>query len=252
MNDLLLTAKQLQDLLQVDRTTIYRMLSDGRLTGIKVGGQWRFSRKEVDDMLAGVVSTKPVETRTPIEILPIDCLQSIQNVFAEIAGVGAITTAPDGEPLTEVSHPCHFCNIVQSTESGRQACIASWRQLAAQSSRRPAFSTCHAGLQYARARIEIEDTLIAVLVAGQFYVVTPDTHEELDRLHQLADKHQLDLDALIEAAAELPRLDSHKREHMSGWLETVAHSFEDISNERAALLERLRRIATLSTLESEN
>ncbi len=56
MDDKFLTAKQVQELLHVDRTTIYRMLKDGRLTGIKVGQQWRFSASEVDDLLAGVLS----------------------------------------------------------------------------------------------------------------------------------------------------------------------------------------------------
>ena len=35
----LLTAKEVQELLSVDRTTIYRMLKDGRLKGVKVGNQ---------------------------------------------------------------------------------------------------------------------------------------------------------------------------------------------------------------------
>ena len=49
--DTLLTARQLQELLQVDRITIYRMLSDGRLEGFKVGGQWRFSRQAIQGWL---------------------------------------------------------------------------------------------------------------------------------------------------------------------------------------------------------
>lgn len=35
--DSLLTARQLQDLLRVDRITIYRMLKDGRIQGFKDG-----------------------------------------------------------------------------------------------------------------------------------------------------------------------------------------------------------------------
>jgi excisionase family DNA binding protein len=46
--DDLLTTRQLQDLLRVDRITIYRMLKDGRLRGFKVGGQWRLSRGEIE------------------------------------------------------------------------------------------------------------------------------------------------------------------------------------------------------------
>lgn len=247
----LLTVKQLQDLLQVDRTTIYRMLNDGRLTGIKIGGQWRFSRKEVDDLLSGAAASGATESTLPTDILPLHCLQAMQNVFAEIAGVGAVTTAPDGEPLTTISNSCRFCNLILGTESGRQACVASWRKLAAQPDRHPAFMTCHAGLQYARARIEIDNSLIAVLIAGQFYADQPDADEQAARLRQLAAKHQLDLDTLTEAARDLPVLDSRMYTRIGGWLESVAHTFEDVGRERAALLERLRRIAAMSTLEND-
>ena len=49
--DTLLTTRQLEDLLQVDRVTIYRMLDDGRLQGFKFGSQWRFSREAIETWL---------------------------------------------------------------------------------------------------------------------------------------------------------------------------------------------------------
>jgi excisionase family DNA binding protein len=47
MSDLL-TTNQVQDLLHVDRTTIYRLVESGRLPAIRVGKQWRFSRPEIE------------------------------------------------------------------------------------------------------------------------------------------------------------------------------------------------------------
>ena len=44
----LLTTKELQAILHVDRTTIYRMAESGRLPAVKVGGQWRFPRQQID------------------------------------------------------------------------------------------------------------------------------------------------------------------------------------------------------------
>jgi excisionase family DNA binding protein len=82
----LLTVKEVQDLLKINRITIYRMLKDGRLTGVKVGHQWRFSRNEIDSLLSGS-SSKQSEAATAIspQVLPIHCVQMIQNVFSEIA-----------------------------------------------------------------------------------------------------------------------------------------------------------------------
>ena len=250
MNELL-TVKQVMGLLQVDRTTVYRMVKDGRLAGVKIGQQWRFSSAEVDALVTGAGAAEDEPPAPPMSVLPLHCIQPIQDVFAEIAQVGSVTTAPDGEPLTDISNSCRFCNIVLESESGRSACIASWRRLADQPERRPAFATCHAGLQYARARIDVAaegQNLTAMLIAGQFYAHAPRPDEEAARVRALAADHGLDADALQEAARELPTLDDHTRARIGGWLERVAHTFEEIGRERADLLGRLVRIARESHL----
>ena len=43
----LLTARQVQDVLHIDRSTVYRMAEDGRIPAIKVGKQWRFPSDEI-------------------------------------------------------------------------------------------------------------------------------------------------------------------------------------------------------------
>jgi excisionase family DNA binding protein len=250
MNELL-TAREVQDLLKIDRTTSYRMLKDGRLTGVKVGKQWRFARQELDALLSGADGADEVPAPRPTDVLPLHCVQPIQDVFAEVAGIGAVTTAPNGEPLTQLSNGCRFCTLMLSSASGRQACMRSWRQLAAQSDRRPAFVACHAGLQYARARIEVNGELIALLIAGQFYADAPDPDETLGRIERLAATHGIDAHALAEAALDIPTLDQRMRAKISTWLERVASTFETIGHERNELMGRLRRIAAMSTLDSE-
>jgi excisionase family DNA binding protein len=251
--DDLLTTKELQELLKVDRTTVYRMLKDGRLTGIKIGEQWRFSRAEVNGLLA---SSPPPAALTPAspgprpgDVLPLHCVQRIQNVFADIAGTGAITTDATGQPLTEMSNSCRFCNLILASEPGRQACIASWSKLVEQSKREPQFATCHAGLQYARARIELNGRLEAMLITGQFYTEAPTPNEEAARIQHLAEQYKLDPETLAEAAQEIQVLDEHKRARIGEWLQSVAHTFEEIGGERAELMGRLHRIAEMSTLQ---
>src|SRR5690349_4601196 len=114
----LLTVKEVQDLLKVDRITVYRMLKDGRLAGIKIGHQWRFSRRDVDSLLSGErASEGETIANPPTDVLPLHCVQLIQNVFAEVAMVGSVTTGPDGEPLTSFSNSCTFCNLVLASET---------------------------------------------------------------------------------------------------------------------------------------
>ncbi len=122
MDNTLLTAKQTQELLKVDRTTIYRMLKDGRLNGVKVGQQWRFYTSEVNDLLAGVRRSSENEVPVSAEMLPLQCVQSIQDVFAEIARVGSVTADKEGKPLTKISNSCDFCKLILGSDGGRQAC----------------------------------------------------------------------------------------------------------------------------------
>jgi excisionase family DNA binding protein len=250
MDNTLLTAKQAQELLKVDRTTIYRMLKDGRLNGVKVGQQWRFYASEVDDLLAGArrISNKNISVST--DFLPLHCIQPIQDVFAEIAKVGAVTADKDGQPLTHISNSCGFCKLILGSDEGRQACIASWRRLVEQKGTMPEFATCHAGLLYARARIEVGDELLAILVAGQFYIHNPEPEEEKERLRTLAEKYHIDYTLLTQAAQQVSILDNGKVSQISGWLEKVAHTFEQISVERTSLMHRLRQIAEMSVFES--
>jgi ligand-binding sensor protein len=173
----------------------------------------------------------------------------MQDVFADMAGVGAVTTDANGQPLTELSNCCQFCRLIQSSERGYQGCIASWRKLADQSQRAPKFLRCHAGLQYARAGIEVNGQLEGMLVAGQFYAEPASPAEEQARLAELVDTYDLELEALIAAARGISVLDDHQRAWIGVWLEKVARTFEQVGRERADLMNRLRHIAEMSRLE---
>lgn len=47
----ILTLSEVAKMLRVSHQTIYNMIRDGRLKGYKVGREWRFIKKEVDDYL---------------------------------------------------------------------------------------------------------------------------------------------------------------------------------------------------------
>src|SRR5262245_48585359 len=128
MNDLL-TTNQVQTLLRVDRTTIYRLVESGRLPAIRVGKQWRFSRPDIERWLqsqavASAPTDGPAEQVPPAspasgaqrgptslelyDLLPKECVQLIQDAFADILGVMMVITDMQGNPVTAVSNPCGF------------------------------------------------------------------------------------------------------------------------------------------------
>jgi len=46
--DEILTLKEIAALLKIAERTTYMMVQRGHLPGFKVGGQWRFKRKDID------------------------------------------------------------------------------------------------------------------------------------------------------------------------------------------------------------
>ncbi|XOV77464.1 MAG: helix-turn-helix domain-containing protein [Aestuariibacter sp.] len=47
MVDEILTLKEVADYLKLAEKTAYRLASEGKLPGFKVGGSWRFKREDV-------------------------------------------------------------------------------------------------------------------------------------------------------------------------------------------------------------
>lgn len=51
MQEKLLTAVEVASYLQVDKFTVYRLVSQKEMPAFKVGNQWRFKKKLLDDWL---------------------------------------------------------------------------------------------------------------------------------------------------------------------------------------------------------
>jgi len=50
MSDEIMDIRSAARYLQIKERTLYRLVGEGEIPGIKVGGQWRFSRKCLEDM----------------------------------------------------------------------------------------------------------------------------------------------------------------------------------------------------------
>ena len=59
MADEILDIKQAAEYLQIKERTLYRLVGEGEIPGIKVGGQWRCSKKCLDSMFLKVTERKP-------------------------------------------------------------------------------------------------------------------------------------------------------------------------------------------------
>ncbi len=246
--DDLLTARQVQEILKVDRITVYRMLNDGRLKGTKIGQQWRFTRREVDRLLG---NEPPAELAQPSEQsygFPTHCAQTIQDLFSDVSRMSALIVDAEGEPLTQITHPCQLCQLMLQSPSGQDACRASWRDMARQSAAGSKFFTCHAGLQYVSATIVDDGKTIAFFLAGQFHWQAPDGREETERLRRLAASHSLPLEPLQQAARQVQVIDPADHARVESWPVAAARSVQSILHERTGLITRLQKIANLTQI----
>ncbi|MEA4910200.1 MAG: helix-turn-helix domain-containing protein [Chloroflexi bacterium] len=239
----LLTTREVQEMLKVDRITIYRMLQDGRLKGVKIGQQWRFTPKEVAQLLDGAPPTPSTDAggRPPF---PAHCVQTIQDLFTDLSQTSAIVLDPQGNPLTEMSHPCEFCRQVQSTPQGRQACAQSWQELARAGL--PGPFACHAGMIYLWAELQEDGAPVGRILIG------PQAHHPLqdermrDRLQRLAGEYGLNGRDLLRSALDVPVMDAARLVLVKSWLSKLTAAIASILKERAGFVDRLQRIAEMT------
>ena len=249
----LLTTKQLMDLLQVDRTTIYRMLNDGRLPAVRVGGQWRFSRQVIDAWFtdqnapaAKTIVSNPVHFLPDSEILPVSCLQPIQEVFAQTSDVGAVTTDLDGKPIVPVSNSCAFCDLIRSTDQGRARCQASWKKLATQTERRPHLERCHAGLTYARGRVMVQNNFVAMFFVGQFLVDDRKSFGTPTHLAQVAKACAIDATKLARTVPQVQIIPNARAKRLLHLIQLMADTYSQLGEERLVLTNRLKQVAEIA------
>jgi excisionase family DNA binding protein len=63
MPEQLLTLEQVADYLNVDKFTVYRLLAAKELPAFKVGNQWRFKRKLIENWLKQHSNVKRKDTQ---------------------------------------------------------------------------------------------------------------------------------------------------------------------------------------------
>ena len=231
----------------MDRITIYRMIEDGRLPGFKVGGQWRFSRQEIEGWLleqrgqgeVGGSASANDYFSSGDQALPLSCVQAVQGLYAEALDVAAVTVGPDGSPLTAISNSCEFCNLILSTEEGRRRCSVAWRQADGDTPHH-----CHAGLLCVAKHVDLQEEHVAFVAACQF-VVDGDWQPDLEHL---AVDLGINVERLGAAAVDVRVLPQRDPSRAARLLGRVADTFAQIAEERASLVGRLQHIAQVSKI----
>lgn len=196
-----LTTRDVQDLIRVDKSTIYRMAESGTLPAVKVGRQWRFPADEIEQWLNG---RDQAPTGSP-EVTT----QDIADLFADLYGVMVVVTDIDGEPLTRVSNPCGYFQAVAGDERAVERCIAEWKTLGGQFDLEPRLLATHLGFLCTRSYIRSGNELTGMVIAGGIEPESwPPTETEI---HTLATEARVADEVVAGHAHEVYRLDETQR-----------------------------------------
>ena len=264
MSDML-TAKDVQDLLQVDRSTVYRMAEAGRLPAIKVGKQWRFPTAQIENWMMTQMDAPPSSAavrqntaepqgETPTsgnsglaDLLPLQCVQLIQDSHADLLGAMLVITDMHGVPITEPSRPCGLFATINEQPDAVQRCISSWHDLGQALTMQPAFHVSHLGLLCARGLIRVGTELQGMVVAG--CIAPAEWPPSADQVEKMALQFSVSPSVIQSHLHEVCHLDEKQKATVLSSVQQVANIVAHIVNEHQELVGRLDKIASLAMVK---
>ena len=246
----MLTTKDVQALINVDRSTIYRMAEAGQLPAVKIGRQWRFPADEIERWLSG--GTTPPPAPTPAEplygelrdmLIP-GVAQPLAELVASIFGVMVLVTDMAGNPVIEPANECGLFRFVHTTPKTHPLCAETWRELGSDPDRIPRFRATPLGFECARGFIRIGPEVRGMVIMGG--IAPPEWPPSADEVHGLADELQVPAHELADHIDEVYYLDRSHQAWVLEYLPRVATLFSRIARERSRLVDPLDTIASLA------
>jgi len=260
----LLTTRQVQALLRVDRTTIYRMVENGELPALRVGKQWRFAREQVEAWLqasgaAGspaprsvaaadvhaspnlylAVANRAAAMTAPSgrselrDLLALSSTQLIQDAFADALGVMIVVTDMEGQPVTRISNPSPFFSALTARHAGAVSqCVVTWQQFANEPALEPKWALNEMGLLCTRGLIRVGTELQGMVMLGG--LAPQDWPPPEEQVAALARQFGVEPPAVATQVNAIHRLDE-------AGMATALRSVQRIADVFAHLIEDLHR-----------
>lgn len=248
----LLTTRDVQELIRVDRSTIYRMAEDGRIPAVKVGRQWRFPEDQITGWLRGraVPASSGAEegalgTGEPLaDLLPREAMQALADLIGDLLGVMVILTEMDGTPITRVANPCGMFRAVEEVPGALDTCIAGWREFGESMDLTVRFVPSHLGFLCARGFVRVGQELKGMVIVGG---IEPDDWPPADeQVAEMAGGLGMPPSDLAAHLAEVYRVDEEQRRWILAVLPRIGDLVSRLAQERGRLVSRLEAIALLA------
>lgn len=254
MSSELLTTREVEQLIQLNRVTIYRLIREDDFPAVKVGGQWRFPRSGVEAWLArqtGPETLAPPLTDAPQTPAALDAslfhgpeLAPLLRAFARSTGLSIFVTDLAGNTVAECvacRHP--FCALVHALPAGEQACIAAHYERIIDEDTH--LVTCAAGMRYIEAPVTINDRPLARVMMGPVMNGIPEA-QLYDDIGRFSTGINADRDALFAALDEIPAFSGEQVTILSRLLSQVISTMLGVAAQQRQMVARLQEIAALA------
>lgn len=148
-------------------------------------------------------------------------LQKIQDGFAEVTGMAALTTDADGVPVTEGSNFTDFCTkLTRKSAIGCARCEQCDKKggLQTRNTGKATSYICHAGLIDFAAPIMLNGQFIGSFIGGQVLTDTPDE----EKYRKIAEELDINPDDFVVALRKVKIVPKEKVQTAAEFLHTIA------------------------------
>jgi excisionase family DNA binding protein len=246
----MLTTREVQALIKVDKSTIYRMAETGRIPAVKVGRQWRFPEARLHAWLQerGAPAPEPAPEAAPEgdlrSLLPGQSIEVLAGLLGDVLGTMVIITDMQGQPLSGVANPCGLFGAVRDVPGVMEKCMEGWQELGSDLRLEPAWSQTHLGFLCARSLVRIGDELQGMVIAGG--VARDDWPPGPDELQAAADDLGVAKSVLEAHVEEVFHLSPEEQARVLTLLPRIGALISHMADDRGRLMSRLDAIAVLA------
>lgn len=161
------------------------------------------------------------------QLISLEELQKMQDLFSDATGVASIITTPEGIPVTQPSNFCRLCKeIIRKTEKGLSNCFRSDKTLGRYNPSGPVIQNClSGGLWDAGASIQVGGKHIASWLIGQIR----NQHLDEDRIFSYAEEIGADMEEFKTAFEEVPVMNMEQFEKVADLLFHTANVVSQIA-----------------------
>lgn len=155
------------------------------------------------------------------DLISVSTLQSIQDGFARLTGMAALTTDADGNAVTRGSNFTEFCmDITRKSRNGARKCAQCDKKGGEDAllSRKSVSYSCHAGLVDFAAPIMLGNEMIGSFIGGQVLTEEPDE----EKFRAIARDMGVDEDKYIAALRKVKIVDRSQVEAAADFLFIIA------------------------------